>query len=425
MRRLFLICLAALLAGVFLVGLLEKDPGYVLIAYGDTTVEMSVWTGIGLTLAGFFLLYLLLRSWSNTRKIPAKMGGWMEQRNEKAVSNQANRGLTAFVEGKWDRASKNLEQVADRSDTPLAYYLLAAQAGHAMGDDATAEKNLHKARKNSGNNTSELAVGLAQAQLQLDRGQLEQALATLTRVKTLSSSHPVTVKLLAQTYERLDDWEQLRKLLPELRRSQAIPAVELAKLERKVFSSLMRQTTSVSPNAVAQLEKTWKLLPKELAGDPEMEAVYASQLITAGAPAVAEKFLRKALRKSWDDRLVHCYGLAPGEDLVQQLQLAESWLKDRPNNPELLLCLGRLALDNQAWDKAQEYLEASLQLSNRPETCAELANLLARLGKPEQSVDYFQQCVQGAAAATALAPLPRPAVVASLPPGGEPGKPAA
>ncbi len=422
MRRLFLICLAALLAGVFLVSLLQKDPGYVLIAYGDTTVEMSVWTGIGLTLAAFFLLYLLLRSWSNTRKIPAKVGGWMEQRNEKAINNQANRGLTEFVEGKWDRASKNLEQVADRSDTPLAYYLLAAQAGHAMGDDAAAEKNLHKARKSAPSNTSDLAVGLAQAQLQLDKGQLEQALATLTRVKSLSSSHPVTVKLLAQTYERLDDWEQLRKLLPELKRSQALPAEQFGKLERKVYASLIGQTTSASSGAVAQLEKTWRLLPKELASDPEMEAVYARQLIAAGAPAVAEKFLRKVLRKSWDDRLVHCYGLAPGEDLSQQLQLAEGWLKDRPNNPELLLCLGRLALDNHAWDKAQEYLQASLNLSNRPETCAELANLLARLGKPEQSVDYFQQCVQGAAAATALASLPKPAV-ASLPQDGS-GQPA-
>ena len=414
MRRLFLICLAALLAGVFLVSLLEKDPGYVLIAYGDTTVEMSVWTGITLTLVAFFLLYLLIRSWSNTRKIPAKVGGWMEQRNEKAVSNQANRGLTEFVEGKWDRASKNLEQVADRSEAPLAYYLLAAQAGHAMGDEAAAEKNLHKARKSSASNTSELAVGLAQAQLQLDKGRHEQALATLTRVKSLSSSHPVTVKLLARTYEELGDWEQLRKLLPELKRSRALPGAELGALERKIYASLIEQTTSASTNAVAQLEKTWKLLPKELAGDPEMEAVYARQLIAAGAPAVAEKFLRKALRKSWDDRLVHCYGLAPGEDLAQQMQLAESWLKDRPNNPELLLCLGRLALDNNAWDKAQEYLEASLSLSNRPETCAELANLLARLGKPEQSVDYFQQCVQGAVATNALASLPKPAV-ASLP----------
>jgi HemY protein len=421
MRRLFLICLLALVAGVFLVSLLEKDPGYILIAYGDTTIEMSVWTGIALALTSFFLLYLIIRSWTNTRKIPAKVGGWMDERNEKATSNHANRGLTAFVEGHWDRASKSLEQVAERSDKPLVYYLLAAQAGQAMGDEATVEKNLVKAQQSSGGNTSDLAVGLAQGQLQLDRGQLEQALATLTRVKSLSSAHPVTLKLLAQTYERLDDWEQLRKLLPELKRSHAFPATELAALERKVYSSLLGYTTSASPHAVSELEHTWKLLPKELAADAEMQCVYARQLVAAGAPVAAEKFLRKALRKSWDERLVHAYGLAPGEDLVQQMQLAESWLKDRPNNAELLLCLGRLALDNQAWDKAQEYLEASLSLSNRPETCAELANLLARLGKPEQSIDYFKQCVQGATASTALAPLPAPAI-ASLP-GGASGQP--
>jgi HemY protein len=388
MRRLFLICLIALLAGVFLVSLLEKDPGYILIAYGKTTIEMSVWMGIGLALASFALLYFLLRAWRNTRKLPGKVGRWMGDRSERATHNRANLGLTDFIEGRWERARKSLVQVAERSDEPLIYYLLAARASHAMGDDKGLESNLIKAEQSASN--SDLAVGLTQAELYLQRGQLEQALVTLERVRAVSPSHPVALKLLAQTYERLQDWPQLKKLLPDMRRANALPGNEMDALEHKVCVSLLNADVGA-----ARLEQAWKSLPKTCVNDVEMQCLYAGQLIQAGASDTAEQFLRKVIRKSWDDRLVHSYGLAIGDDVVRQLEIAQRWQADRPNNPELLLCLGRLSLANQAWDKAQEYLESSLALSDKPETCAELGNLLARLGKQQQSIDYFQRCLPG------------------------------
>ncbi|MNG33182.1 hypothetical protein D3C84_1193740 [compost metagenome] len=88
------------------------------------------------------------------------------------------------------------------------------------------------------------------------------------------------------------------------------------------------------------------------------------------------------------------------------MQTAESWLKPRPDDAQLLLTLGRLCLNNKLWGKAREYLEASLRSQRSAETCAELARLLAHMGEVERSNQLFQEGV-GLIAAPVPATLPR------------------
>ena len=53
MRRLFLMLLLTLLAAVGLVALIERDPGYILVSWGLTTIETSLWVGRLLLLVFF------------------------------------------------------------------------------------------------------------------------------------------------------------------------------------------------------------------------------------------------------------------------------------------------------------------------------------------------------------------------------------
>ena len=61
MRRLLIYSLFVLIVAVGLVTLVEKDPGYVLISYGYTTVETSLWIALFILMVIFFCLYFLLR----------------------------------------------------------------------------------------------------------------------------------------------------------------------------------------------------------------------------------------------------------------------------------------------------------------------------------------------------------------------------
>jgi HemY protein len=119
--------------------------------------------------------------------------------------------------------------------------------------------------------------------------------------------------------------------------------------------------------------------------------VYAEQLRVLGAEQEAEALLHHALKRDYDGRLVRLYGLLRGKDPARQLQAAEGWLKQHPQDAGLLLTVGRLCLQNQLWGKAREYFESSLVFQRDPETCAELARLLARLGEVERSNQLFQE----------------------------------
>ena len=111
----------------------------------------------------------------------------------------------------------------------------------------------------------------------------------------------------------------------------------------------------------------------------------------AGASAAdkAEAAIRIALQQTWDDELVLLYGLAAGADPERQLVVAESWVKEKPNDPKLLLTLGRICLMNQAWPKAREYFETSLRLQRSPEVYGELGRLCVAMGDSERGGEYL------------------------------------
>ena len=61
MRKLFAIALVTLLLGAGIVGIIETDPGYVLVAYGNYTLEASLWVGLLLLLLLVVALFIVLR----------------------------------------------------------------------------------------------------------------------------------------------------------------------------------------------------------------------------------------------------------------------------------------------------------------------------------------------------------------------------
>ena len=71
------------------------------------------------------------------------------------------------------------------------------------------------------------AVLLTQAELQLDRKQYEQALATLRRIEENSRDHSHALALLGRLYFRLQDWSQLAELLPRLRKQNRVKQATL------------------------------------------------------------------------------------------------------------------------------------------------------------------------------------------------------
>ena len=76
---------------------------------------------------------------------------------------------------------------------------------------------------------------------------------------------------------------------------------------------------------------------------------------------------------------------------MQRLKIAEGWLKERPDNADLLLSLARLCKCSELWGKARDYLEAALKLEGRSELYAELAEVMGHLGEHDKSLQLYRQ----------------------------------
>lgn len=243
---------------------------------------------------------------------------------------------------------------------------------------------------------AELAVALSHAQLQQDRGDTDGALVTLQAMQERHRHNPQVLRQLQRLYLLRGDWSELVRLMPELRKDKVLPAAELAELERRAWGENLslaawRETDNASASGLASLDQAWKALSSAQRQEPALVLAYAEQLRRLNAEAQAEDVLRSALKRDYNSHLARLYGLVRGADNGKQLQAAEGWLKQHPEDPSLLLTLGRICLQGRLWGKARDYLESSLRFEPNPETCAELARLLAQLGETERSNQLFQQ----------------------------------
>jgi len=236
---------------------------------------------------------------------------------------------------------------------------------------------------------------LAHAELQQARGQTEAALETLQVMRERHPHHRQVLKHLQQVHQQRGDWPAVIALLPDLRKDKVLGDAELSALEQQAWSARLASAASEGLNngeiALQPLTQAWQHLSKSQRSEPQLVVVYAQQLHALGAPEEAEEVLRAAIARQYDSRLVELYGQVRGRDLAKQLQTAEGWLKANASDPLLLLCLGRLCLQNRLWGKAREYFESSLSFARSPQACAELARLLAQQGELERSNELFQE----------------------------------
>lgn len=332
---------------------------------------------------------------------------WLAKGQQRRARKRTTEGLLALAEGNWPQARKRLEASAEHADTPLINYLAAAQAASESGDHDAVDDLLRKAYESTPG--SDLAVGITQAQLQLNANRLEQALATLVRLRKQAPHHPFLLKLLKTVYLRLEDWRELSRLLPELRKRQLGNPEELDSLERTVWHKLLHRASEEAvrqgSRSLEPLTRLWDELPGSMRRDEHTIRVYAELLAKDGDEAQAETLLRKVLRNHWSDELVSLYGRVCGAKPDEQLLAAERWLQDRPNNPDLLLALGRLSLRNELWGKAREYFETSLHLRRSHETLAELSRLNAHMAQDDSNVKLL---MQGLVRDSGLPDLPMP-----------------
>ncbi len=385
MKRLFIAVIATLLFAAALAAAITSDPGYVLIAFGNYTLETSVWVGIALVLVILLAMYLLILIIHRGVRQGNLFSRWQSDWHDRRGRQLTQRGLLAYLEGNFDRARVVLDRAAARAELPALNYVLAARAAAAQGEHQIAEQYLQRAQRSEDH--TEFAIALTRAELNLRQGKLQDALLVLTRIRNHAAKHPYILHLLRDTYTALRDWPNLLLLLPQLRKHKVMSKEAAAELEVRTTANLLDEL--VEKKQIETMRQAWRDASRAVTQDSRAVASYARGLLALGVGAEAETLLRSQLKREQSAELIGLYGKAAAAEPARQLTQVEQWLRENGGSAPLYLCAGRIAMRNELWGKARDYFEQSLKQQATPEAYAELGNLLAHIGQYERSSEDF------------------------------------
>lgn len=394
MKRSIFFLVIILVTGGLLFWLVKNNDGSVLISTQHYVVQFSLWIALFMLVVGILVLRLLYGTLRALLTPGVAMLRDRQQRRQARWREQNNHGLLALAEGRWDVAQRDLLKTADKLDgsTRLISYVAAANAAAAKGETEEALATLKLAAQADTDDT--FVIGVTRARILVAAKRHQEAVTQLAGLHSQNSHHPFVLALLAEAYGEMGGWDQVEKLLPDLERSKVLDKQAVLDYQVRIRAAQLQQLSqSQQSNAekLKQLEQLWARTERRVKAVAQVTGEYVKALAASGEPEAAESVLRKAINKNWDNGLALQYGNLVTNDPLKQLISAEGWLRYQPDNADLLLALGRLCKRGKLWGKGRDYLEASLKLDNRPETCAELATVLTQLGEVQQSVKLFRR----------------------------------
>lgn len=384
MKRGLLLTLILLSLGAGLGLFLLRDPGYVLLSWHKTGVEMSLWVASLFWFCSVVAALVFVELLIGLLGLNTGWARWTRRRNTERSQRSFQEGSVSFEQGDWRRAERLLFAAARLSPAPLPAFLAAAQAAaHGQAFDR-AEQYLVLAEEHG----NRLAVGLARARLLLAAGRWEQAAIFLARLQDKYRRDDSVLKLRVDALTRLEKWGELAELLPLLQKRSAVDDAHFGALEKRANREVMSWIAHTAGRAdrayaVKKLRTYWEALPRRLRADDELVAAYAQELIKTGGDDVAASLLVDVLSRHWSNAAIEAYGRTRSTRPDEALRRAQTWQEAHPHNPALMLALGRLSLQNRRWQEARHYFEAALALRKSPEAYAELVRLLTQLDDKE------------------------------------------
>ncbi len=385
MIRLFLLLViigAAMVCGPLLAG----NKGYVLIAIGDYTIEMTVISAGILALLLYGVLWCTERLLLRLFHIKGSTRRWFTERRRRKARERTLAGTLALAEGQFQQAETLMRKSAPDSDQALLNYLSAAEAAQAQGQTERRDAYLQQAAEQ--HPRASLAVSLIRARLLLRQKQYSEAETLLQSLDQAHPQHAVIQQLLKECYLALGHWSQLLALLPQLSKRKQLSADELQQLQQQIYPPLFTErAASAGRDGVMAL---WQELPRALRQDATTQAAAAMALIGLGDEVQAQEILLEGVRRALSPSLLAVVPQLqqPAPKLLAQLQKSE---QSAEPSADLLQAIGILLLRQREMEQAQAYLERAVALQPQATAYRALAELMEQQRLFEKANFYYRQ----------------------------------
>lgn len=384
-----LLFLLLVIAGAWLGAMIQMDAGYILLAWRQTTVEMSLWVGVVLMLITFAGLYTLLRLVFSVRAPWQFLLRWSAEGKLRRMQRQTRHGLLALANGQYERAEEKLGGLVANTTQPLVVIPALAEAEARLGKFAQAQARLQRLLTSMPEAFA--LVGLAQARIFIQQGDAEAALTPLQQITTKDKRHAQANELLLELLQGLQRWTDVIALLKVIGAAKQMSKAMLAQQQQKAYQLAFAQVTA-DQQGLEQLLQLWQKAPASVQESSHCRLALVQAMGQAeGNPATrTAEFIESSLKQQWDDDLVLAYAHLPMANVEAALKYAESWQQQANNSAALQLTLGRLCRRLELWGKARDYLTASINIQASKEAHAELARLEQHLGRVDVALEHYR-----------------------------------
>lgn len=386
MKLLFL-SLFALVAAIAVGSIAGSDTGYVLLTISGWKIQTSATLFVIIVFLAFLTSYFVIRSAVRFWTMPKEIKKWRSHRNQRRAEKYLTQGLQHMTEGEWKKAEKEFCKAAPYSRAPHVNYLYAARAAQELNSVDRRDEYLTLAYHH--NPDADVAVGITQAELQLNQQQTEQALATLKHLQHKQPNQLQVKQLLLNTYTDLNDWQSVLKLIPTIEKTSLLTREEIQAKQLEAYAGLLKEAGKL--NDKEKLNEVWRSISRKLQQHFYLMEVYITERLKFEHTADCEVLLRSAIKRQWDVALVRLYGLVVGSDVNKQLSTAETWLQNHARDAVLLLSLGRICMRNELWGKARDYLQESIDVQANPEAYYEFAKFHEHEGRNDAAAECYEK----------------------------------
>ncbi|HUK04400.1 MAG TPA: hypothetical protein VLV90_04890, partial [Burkholderiales bacterium] len=235
---------------------------------------------------------------------------------------------------------------------------------------------------------------LTQAELALEERDYAGARDALRSLRGAGPRHIAALRMQLRAERGAQNWEEVLRLAALLgKRGALAPAIAEEYRVQAQIELLARDGGDR-----AAFEGRLRRVPAGELAHPRVAAAAARRAAALGNAALARETIERSLAAEWNGALAELYGELPKleparvqEEARARIERAERWLREQPQDAQLLATLGRLCVAAELWGKAQNYLEASLSFGASRAAALDLARLAEREGRAAEAAKHFRR----------------------------------
>lgn len=371
-----LLWLVLILGAGLLAHFMVRYPGYVMIAWGQWMVEITLWSAVGL------FLVLVLVSWLSIKLLrgvnPVRLARqYRDRRDRKTARVATGQAVLSWLEGDHSATLSALNRVVKAGGSERLPRVLTLIPDQDSGDWSARISEF----KQTDPELALVADALTAERL-VQSGDSAALLALWQQQPGLQRIR----KLQPDYWRALMDRGQAEVALQAINKAPNLNPSDRERWQQQAALHLIEQACQTSVADLAPL----KALPKAIRQKAEVVAAECRCLLVHDQTDDAFKRLSKALEKAPAPVLLRCL-LDERLPASRTLPLAEQLEKRHGPNPTLVLTLGQLCEAQALWGKAEDYLVEAWRSDPNRESGLALARFFEHRQHTDRALAQYRE----------------------------------